>query len=145
MTVKLLVDMKLSPDWVPLLVDHGWSAVHWSDLGDPGASDRAIMEWAVTHEYVVFTHDLDLWHHVGRYPTLRAQVCYRFGPKMYSPSIWEHASLLPSGITTLICRGGLWSWWTRAGVDYGSCPYDLGDVFSEPYSAQPASSERWTV
>ena len=59
MTVKLLVDMKLSPDWVPLLVDHGWSAVHWSDLGDPGASDRAIMEWAVTHEYVVFTHDLD--------------------------------------------------------------------------------------
>ena len=59
MTVKLLVDMNLSPDWVPELVTNGWPAVHWSDVGDPGASDRAIMEWASTHGYVVFTHDLD--------------------------------------------------------------------------------------
>lgn len=28
-------------------------------VGDPRASDAAIMEWAATHEYVVFTHDLD--------------------------------------------------------------------------------------
>ena len=59
MTVKLLVDMNLSPDWVPVLKSHGWSAVHWSTVGDPRASDRTIMEWAAKHEYVVLTHDLD--------------------------------------------------------------------------------------
>ena len=59
MTVKLLVDMNLSPDWVPVLKSHGWSVVHWSTIGDPRASDRTIMEWAAKHEYVVLTHDLD--------------------------------------------------------------------------------------
>ena len=33
--------------------------MHWSTVGDPRASDRDIMDWAVTHRYVVFTHDLD--------------------------------------------------------------------------------------
>lgn len=59
MTVKLLVDMNLSPEWVSVLRGHGWSGVHWSTVGDPRASDAAIMEWAATHEYVVFTYDLD--------------------------------------------------------------------------------------
>ena len=48
MTVKLVVDMNQSPDWVPLLKSNGWSAVHWSTVGDPRASDAAIMEWAVS-------------------------------------------------------------------------------------------------
>ena len=30
MSVKILIDMNLSPDWVPVLKRHGWSAVHWS-------------------------------------------------------------------------------------------------------------------
>ncbi|MXX26084.1 MAG: hypothetical protein F4Z82_11665 [Caldilineaceae bacterium SB0668_bin_21] len=51
--------MNLSPDWVSLLKGNGWSEVHWSTAGDPLASDAAIMEWAVAHKYVVFTHDLD--------------------------------------------------------------------------------------
>ena len=59
MRLKLLVDMNLSPDWVPALRKHGWEAVHWSTVGDPRASDRDIMEWAAAHRYVVFTHDLD--------------------------------------------------------------------------------------
>ena len=59
MRLKLLVDMNLSPDWVPALRKHGWEAVHWSTLGDPRASDKDIMEWAAAHRYVVFTHDLD--------------------------------------------------------------------------------------
>ena len=60
MTVKLVVDMNLSPNWISLLESHGWSAVHWSQVGDPRASDTTIMEWAVTHERMVFAHDLDL-------------------------------------------------------------------------------------
>ena len=59
MRPKLLVDMNLSPGWVPVLQKHGWQAVHWSFVGDPRASDRVIMDWAAAHEYVVFTHDLD--------------------------------------------------------------------------------------
>jgi predicted nuclease of predicted toxin-antitoxin system len=59
MSVKILIDMNLSPDWVPLLQSAGWSAVHWSAVGDPRATDRTIMDWAVAKGYVVFTHDLD--------------------------------------------------------------------------------------
>ncbi len=60
MSVKILIDMNLSPDWARVLERHGWSAVHWSAVGDPRATDRAIMDWAIVNGYVVFTHDLDL-------------------------------------------------------------------------------------
>jgi predicted nuclease of predicted toxin-antitoxin system len=59
MSVKLLVDMNLSPGWVTLLQDAGWLAIHWSSVGDPKATDRAILDWAEVNGYVVFTHDLD--------------------------------------------------------------------------------------
>ena len=59
MSVKILIDMNLSPDWVPVLKRHGWSAIHWSTIGDPRESDRVIMDWALRHDYIVFTHDLD--------------------------------------------------------------------------------------
>ncbi len=59
MRPTLLVDMNLSPEWIPALQKHGWEAVHWSAIGDPRASDRDIMDWAATHQCVVFTHDLD--------------------------------------------------------------------------------------
>lgn len=57
--MKIVLDMNLSPDWVPILTASGYDAVHWSVVGDPGASDRAIMSWASENGYVVFTHDLD--------------------------------------------------------------------------------------
>ncbi len=57
--LKLLIDMNLSPDWAPALQEHGWQAVHWSTVGDPRASDKDIMDWAVAHQHIVFTHDLD--------------------------------------------------------------------------------------
>lgn len=57
--MKLLVDMNLSPDWCEVLRRGGWEAVHWSSVGDPRATDAAIMQFAREHGYVVFTHDLD--------------------------------------------------------------------------------------
>ena len=57
--MKLMIDMNLSPDWVKELETQGWQAAHWSTVGDPGATDRTIMNWAREHGYVVFTHDLD--------------------------------------------------------------------------------------
>ncbi len=59
MSVKVLIDMNLSPDWVPVLGNAGWSATHWSAIGDPCATDQTIMDWAVANGYIVFTHDLD--------------------------------------------------------------------------------------
>ncbi len=59
MRPNLLVDMNLSPQWVPVLRRYGWQAVHWSTIGDPGASDKDIMDWARDQQHVVFTHDLD--------------------------------------------------------------------------------------
>lgn len=59
MTVKLLIDVNLSPKWVPVLKELGWPAVHWSDIGDPRATDDTIMAWARQNHHAVFTHDLD--------------------------------------------------------------------------------------
>src|SRR5437763_13229318 len=59
MSVALVVDMNLSAEWVAELAKHGWSAVHWSTVGDPRADDAVIMAWALANGHVVFTHDLD--------------------------------------------------------------------------------------
>lgn len=59
MSLRLVIDMNLSPDWVPELAAHGFSAVHWSTVGDPKATDAEIMAWAAMHGHIVFTHDLD--------------------------------------------------------------------------------------
>ncbi|BAY61191.1 hypothetical protein NIES22_12520 [Calothrix brevissima NIES-22] len=57
--MKILLDMNLSPDWVPVLESAGFAAVHWSTIGNPSATDKEIMAWALTNDYIVFTHDLD--------------------------------------------------------------------------------------
>ena len=74
MTVRILVDMSLSPGWAPVLRHGGWSAVHWSTVGDPGATDRTIMAWAVAHDHIVFTHDLN-------FGTMLA-LCHATGPSV---------------------------------------------------------------
>jgi predicted nuclease of predicted toxin-antitoxin system len=71
MSLAIVVDMNLSPAWVPLLQGSGWPAIHWSQVGDPRATDREIMDWASMNAHVVFTHDLDfgtvlaLTHDIG--------------------------------------------------------------------------------
>jgi predicted nuclease of predicted toxin-antitoxin system len=57
--VKLVIDMNLSPDWVPLFEKHGFEAAHWSAIGAHNADDREIMQWARAQRAIVFTHDLD--------------------------------------------------------------------------------------
>jgi predicted nuclease of predicted toxin-antitoxin system len=57
--VKILVDMNLSPDWVSFFESRGFTAQHWSALGELTASDRTIMSFARSSGWTVFTHDLD--------------------------------------------------------------------------------------
>jgi predicted nuclease of predicted toxin-antitoxin system len=59
MSLPILVDMNLSPEWIPFLNQAGWPAVHWSTVGDPRADDRTIMAWARGQKHAVLTHDLD--------------------------------------------------------------------------------------
>jgi predicted nuclease of predicted toxin-antitoxin system len=57
--MNLVIDMNLSPDWVPVLESAGHRAIHWSSVGSPQARDREILAWARERRQVVFTHDLD--------------------------------------------------------------------------------------
>jgi predicted nuclease of predicted toxin-antitoxin system len=57
--MKVVLDMNLTPDWIPLLAQAGHTAVHWSSVGSPRAKDSEILAWAREREQVVFTHDLD--------------------------------------------------------------------------------------
>lgn len=57
--MKLLLDMNLSPDWVPVLEAAGHEAKHWSRVGAHSAPDTAIMAWAREAGHVVLTQDLD--------------------------------------------------------------------------------------
>jgi len=57
--MKLLVDMNLSPAWVPYLAERGFEAVHWSAVGPPDALDGLIAGYAIAGQWIVFTHDLD--------------------------------------------------------------------------------------
>jgi len=50
---------ELFPQWVSVLEEVGWEAVHWSLIGRPNAPDQEIFEYATSHGYVIFTHDLD--------------------------------------------------------------------------------------
>jgi predicted nuclease of predicted toxin-antitoxin system len=57
--MKILVDMNLSPRWLVPLQQAGFEAVHWSTVGPLNAADDRIMGYAVAHDFVVLTHDLD--------------------------------------------------------------------------------------
>ena len=57
--MKFLIDMNLSPDWIDVLANEGWEAVHWSSIGEHRTTDEVIMKWARDHAYVIVTHDLD--------------------------------------------------------------------------------------
>ncbi len=59
MSLAIVIDMNLSPDWVDVLAQHGWQAIHWSSVGSAKSRDREIMEWAKDNGHIVFTHDLD--------------------------------------------------------------------------------------
>ena len=57
--MKILIDMNLSPLWVDAISRAGFDAMHWSEVGKANATDREIMAFAISGDYVVLTHDLD--------------------------------------------------------------------------------------
>jgi predicted nuclease of predicted toxin-antitoxin system len=57
--MKILIDMNLSPTCVMVFEEAEIEAVHRSQVGDPRTTDREIMHYAIVHNYVIFTNDLD--------------------------------------------------------------------------------------
>lgn len=57
--MRLLIYMNLSPKWVDFLESAGFEAAHWTTLGAPDATDPELMTFAMSHGYVILTHDLD--------------------------------------------------------------------------------------
>ncbi len=57
--MKLVIDINLSPQWATWLHRESYTAVHWSEIGNPRAPDTEILAWALEHGHIVFTHDLD--------------------------------------------------------------------------------------
>lgn len=57
--MKLLIDMNLSPTWVPILEEQGWNTTHWITVGPIDAPDIQIMRWAREKGFCVVTNDLD--------------------------------------------------------------------------------------
>ena len=59
LTVKIVIDMNLTPEWVVYLQEAGFIALHWSTIGAPNAPDREITTWAFENDAIIFTNDLD--------------------------------------------------------------------------------------
>ena len=57
--MKFPIDMNLSPLWVSFLAEKGFTAIHWSTIGEPCAPDSEILDFAAANDWIVFTHDLD--------------------------------------------------------------------------------------
>lgn len=91
--MKLVVDIGLSPGWVELFQEHGYEAVHWSEVGDPRAPDTVIMAWAREHGHIVFAHDLDFSRILA---LTRAS-----GPSVFQVRTED---VLPSGIGAFVVR-----------------------------------------
>jgi predicted nuclease of predicted toxin-antitoxin system len=110
MSMQLLVDMNLSPEWVAELTGQGWTAIHWSTVGDPRADDQVVMEWARINRHVVLTHDLDfgtilaLTHAAG--PSViqvRTQdpLPQRIGPMLFA-TLRQHEAVLTAGALVVV-------------------------------------------
>jgi predicted nuclease of predicted toxin-antitoxin system len=91
--MKLVIDMNLSPQWVPWLQDQGYAAVHWSEIGSPKAPDSEILTWARENGHIVFTHDLD-------FSRLLAMT-HSSGPSVFQVRTED---VLPSAIGNLVVR-----------------------------------------
>jgi predicted nuclease of predicted toxin-antitoxin system len=57
--MKFVIDMNISPSWVPVFEAHGMAAIHWSQMGSYSAPDAEILRWARDNDTIIFTNDLD--------------------------------------------------------------------------------------
>ncbi|UHD17820.1 DUF5615 family PIN-like protein [Thiocapsa bogorovii] len=69
MTLRLVIDVNLSPEWVPVLTEAGFETVHWTQVGDPSAPDRCCLSHCFTGRFSDYVAA-----HCGRFPALMTPV-----------------------------------------------------------------------
>ncbi len=84
--MNILIDMNLSPEWCQVFASIGWKAYHWSTIGDLRAADHTLMQWALEHDCIVFTHDLDFGALLAATNHL-ARALFRYVPRMSCPQL----------------------------------------------------------
>jgi len=114
MSLRILIDMNLSPAWADVLQQQGWDARHWSAVGDVRASDRTLMDWALSNDHVILTHDLDfstllaLTHRTG--PSVIQIRARDVTPDAIAPlllkALSQHADDLASGALVVVDEVG---------------------------------------
>ena len=57
--MKILLDMNIPLKYTALLSNKGITALRWSEVGSPNATDAEIMAYALENNYIVLTYDLD--------------------------------------------------------------------------------------
>lgn len=57
--MKLIEDMNLPPSLCKLLNSEGIEAIHWTEIGNPCATDEEVFNYARNNSCVILTHDLD--------------------------------------------------------------------------------------
>lgn len=65
--MKILLDMNLSPDWVKVLENQGFEAVHLSTIGNPSSEK---FQSSVTLPNIAHPHKIIPW---GSFNTLRGR------------------------------------------------------------------------
>ena len=57
--MRVVVDVNLAPAWADRLRALGHDAHHWSQIGALDATDSEILAWALEHDTIVVSCDLD--------------------------------------------------------------------------------------
>lgn len=58
-SVTILVDVNLSPKWIPYLQQAGFEAIFWSTVGAGEAPDYELLRYAAESQWIIMSRDLD--------------------------------------------------------------------------------------
>ena len=134
--MKILIDMNLSPSWVPFLAGHGFEAVHWASVGSASAADSQILAYAEANAYVIFTHDLDF----GALLAARKTRCSRFERRTPCPKQSEMPSSAPSILRDLTSKQVPSSQWIAYGTESECCLSEPTNKKGDAPRRPPSSS-----
>jgi len=102
MTLRLLIDMNLSPDWVAVFDSAGIEAGHWSRIGDPRAADRVLLRWARQRLCGLYARP-GFWRPPGKFRRRETERHSTAHPELAARS---RSGSYPNCLAILSCRAG---------------------------------------
>jgi predicted nuclease of predicted toxin-antitoxin system len=122
--MKLLIDMNLSPLWTPFLAGEGVETIHWSTVGQPGATDSEILDFAAANGWIVFTHDLDFGTLLATLRTNKPTVIQVRSQDVLPAAIGSIVWSAPFGPPNHTSKRAPSSLWTPSAIAFGCCRSD---------------------